>query len=158
MNEAIKHGISNTCKIKIEGLNLVEQEARENNNMITVSKLLLTISECLCLCPHTFTIPPFSDPPFAHFCQSHSAHWLNCSRGLIIRWERADPETPGGIISEEALKEKKDILHGRVSVDIRGSSRGGSRRSLASSTPSQRGPTAFDMQPASSRTLPTVCC
>ena len=61
----------------------------------------------------------------------------------------ADPEKPGGMMSEEALKEKKDIFHGRTSVDVRSS-----RRSLASAalTP-RRVPGSVDMEPASSRSL-----
>ena len=35
---------------------------------------------------------------------------------------RADPEKPGGMISEEALQEKKKALEGGLSVDIRGGS------------------------------------
>lgn len=60
-----------------------------------------------------------------------------------------DPETPGGMMSEEALKEKKDVFHGRASVDIRSS-----RRSLASAALSpRRGSKNLEMAPVSERSL-----
>ena len=43
----------------------------------------------------------------------------------------ADPEKPGGMISEDALKEKKKALEGGLAVDIRGSTRALSVKSLS---------------------------
>ena len=79
-------------------------------------------------------------------------------RALTLRCVGADPVKPGGMMSEEALEEKKNIFHGRMSVDIRGSSTAGgsSRRSLASCNSLRAVSKTLEMQPVSSRTLPTV--
>lgn len=75
---------------------------------------------------------------------AHALKELTRTRGFVT-----DPETPGGMMSEEALKEKKDVFHGRTSIDIRGS-----RRSLASAALSpRRGSKTLEMSPISERSL-----